>query len=1474
MKQGPAVLAAETGNSALARTQAEGQTVPSLALGKVTDMQSTLIAPGVRQTVLVVQSDRGRQQIHLLEVNPSAPEITLEVGFSDGKVVGLTPVTEQARAVSRPGHRVIAAIDGDAYSTSPPLGIPNGLVIHRGQLVTTPGGGAAFGITEDDKAIMGMPKVTVTMTVHSSTTAGLEDSEATARQTIIINKVNRPRSGNDIVLYTPMYAASTLTDDNGIEVVLGNVEGELLLNSSITAEVREIRSQKGSTPLSDGIMVLSGAGTGANRLKQLQVGDKVSITVNISEPWERVKEAIGGHPGSNTSILVQDGKLGPNLDQAVHPRTALGVRADGTLLLLTVDGRQPGYSEGVTTTELARLMLDLGAVHAINLDGGGSTTFVARQPGDAEPTVQNSPSDGYERAVGNSLLVISTAPEGPLAQLAVRPERVRLLAGSKFTFTVKGLDEWYNPVPISGPVEWEVSPGLGEISPEGVFVAAGSAASGVVSAVTGQVRGSALVEVVDKLSTIRPLNERMSVNPGETTVIRVTGYDSEGKPVEGDPTVYRWEVIGDIGRIDQTGRFTATDATGVSGAIQVSFGDVSVTIPVDIGKPPVLLEDFENGISHWTAGGARYTRVQIALASPPEPVRFGNHSLKLIYDFTGQKGTSGAYAYTKQNVVLEGYPEKIGMWVYGDGKGHWLRAQLRDANNAAIPIDFTDATNGVNWTGWRYVEAVIPKGKTPPLRLDLQVRYMETNDNKKDAGVLYVDHIRALYGDVDEDTEIPRIVSASPSPASKVLQTRPTIRVQVEDNPGGTGIDPQSVQMKLDGEPVTPTYESSSRTINYVPTEPLLDGVHEVWVGVKDRAGNPAEFRWVFQVSAGGPELLLVGPESVEAGASFVLNFDVKGAPALAAVAATLKYDPAVLEIVDADEESPGIQLRLNERFAKNETISYAVDPTQGRIDLQLTGLEGVAGSSEAETLASVAFRVAPGAAGAVEVSVESASLQLKGRSGPVTVYPAAYQARVTHGLLLTVDRATLGQPSTFTVKDKNGLPVEGAAIHLLEPVSKRRLLGLTNADGELTTTEFAVAAVTTRLQAVKEGAVSPIVEVKIAPLLGSRQPEHIVLTWKHDPSTSQTFTWRTSPEVTGTVLQIVPASRFDGTFPETDQDATGIRTVFGTSYPFLTSKGEMQIHEVEVTGLEPGTEYAYRVGDGTPAGWSKPARFTTAPAGAQPFTFLFVTDTQAIANASTSNGYGIWGEVLGKALREYPEARFVLIPGDLVDAGDQQEHWEYWFAAARDYLPFIPVVPALGNHELIGGGEAAFLAQFQLPENGPPGQVEKVYSLGYGNLHLAVLNTEGDLASQVEWLRQDMAKSDKMWKVVALHRPPYHSRDISDSKYVQDALAPVFDELGIDLVLAGHDHSYMRSWPLYRGRIVGDGEGTVYIVGGTAGSKFYSVGNHEWMRVTLKESVQVYTAITIDGNKLSVTAITRDGRVIDSFTMAKGAEE
>ena len=108
---------------------------------------------------------------------------------------------------------------------------------------------------------------------------------------------------------------------------------------------------------------------------------------NIAEPAPNARWAVAGFGG-----LLQDGKVLPGPSEARHPRTALGLDRDArTLILVAVDGRQPGYSEGLSTRELAELMLELGCADALNLDGGGSTAMVLRDP-NGELRIMNRPS--------------------------------------------------------------------------------------------------------------------------------------------------------------------------------------------------------------------------------------------------------------------------------------------------------------------------------------------------------------------------------------------------------------------------------------------------------------------------------------------------------------------------------------------------------------------------------------------------------------------------------------------------------------------------------------------------------------------------------------------------------------------------------------------------------------------------------------------------------------------------------------------------------------------------------------------------------------------------------------------------------------------------------------------------------------------------------------------------------------------------
>src|SRR5699024_2554643 len=91
-----------------------------------------------------------------------------------------------------------------------------------------------------------------------------------------------------------------------------------------------------------------------------------------------------------------------------HPRTMLATK-DGKLYMIAVDGRQAGHSDGMTLPGAAEYLHTLGMTEAINIDGGGSTTYYAREPGETHPKLLNHPSEHHERPVGNSLVVVSKA---------------------------------------------------------------------------------------------------------------------------------------------------------------------------------------------------------------------------------------------------------------------------------------------------------------------------------------------------------------------------------------------------------------------------------------------------------------------------------------------------------------------------------------------------------------------------------------------------------------------------------------------------------------------------------------------------------------------------------------------------------------------------------------------------------------------------------------------------------------------------------------------------------------------------------------------------------------------------------------------------------------------------------------------------------------------------------------------------------
>lgn len=369
--------------------------------------------------------------------------------------------------------------------------------------------------------------------------------------------------------------------------------------------------------------------------------------------------------------------------------------------------------------------------------------------------------------------------------------------------------------------------------------------------------------------------------------------------------------------------------------------------------------------------------------------------------------------------------------------------------------------------------------------------------------------------------------------------------------------------------------------------------------------------------------------------------------------------------------------------------------------------------------------------------------------------------------------------------------------------------------------------------------------------------PDHVVLTWGDDPKSTQSIQWRTS---TATVKGAV-RYRAQGTDAWSSAEANTVRL---ENYNTINDPIS-NWHTVRLSGLRPGTMYDYQVGTGTDDGWIEAAAFETAPNKAEPFSFIYLGDAQA--------GFNDWGMLLHQCYTENPEAAFYVMAGDLVNKGNERADWDQLFQNAKGVFDYRVLVPSIGNHEVQGDkGPWMYLELLDLPQNGPKGVTpERAYSFTYGNVLIISLDANVEPAEQVEWLENLLSTTKATWKFVTYHQPAYSSGANRDNPEVRKLWGALFDKYHVDLALQGHDHAYLRTFPMFNERKVATpAEGTIYIVS-TSGTKYYEQGKFDYTEVGFTDtSTYQVLDIKIDGNKLTYKAHGIDGKVLDEFVIEK----
>lgn len=411
------------------------------------------VGPGIRYHS-VYKTSIGPYNIKILEIDITHPKNKIETVLAkDVLGTGFEKTSSMAKRNSRSGHIVIGAVNADFFGISDPYNpytfLVGSMILNNeytfGRISQRP----SFAIDTLKRLIiddLGFSAIIKTKQGYSKSISSLNDTVRT----------------NSLVMFNKYFGSSTKTNNTVTELRLKRVS-PLVIGDTIKFVVKAKNVGLGNMTYNPDEYVLSGNGTSKAFLDStILVNDTIKIVFNTNPFRGQIYSMTGGGP-----TLVINGTIPSGLQTAVHPRTAVGFNQDSTkIFFVTVDGRQPGFSVGMSLPELANYLLSIGCWNAVNLDGGGSTTMVVRN------RVVNSPSDAAgERSVANALLAVSEIYASEVIDsFYLWPRQIFIDSTQSKRIEIYGKDIWgYEIDVLPSEVQWEVQGIQGYVDSLGFF---------------------------------------------------------------------------------------------------------------------------------------------------------------------------------------------------------------------------------------------------------------------------------------------------------------------------------------------------------------------------------------------------------------------------------------------------------------------------------------------------------------------------------------------------------------------------------------------------------------------------------------------------------------------------------------------------------------------------------------------------------------------------------------------------------------------------------------------------------------------------------------------------------------------------------------------------------------------------------------------------------------------------------------------
>lgn len=521
----------------------------------------------------------------------SANSSVYPIVLANDTIYGGMTVTEVIAYAESLGYNVVAAINSDFgyWSTK----IPCGMVVEDGIYKSSPEQNNALAYLADGTAFTSfMPEVIMTIV------------NETQDISLWTDHLNKTRDDDNYYLYSEYFSTvSTRTTNDGTMVRLEYVEedADITLGGELKLVVTDIYKGTDAQEIGEDYLILTATvASGLSLiLDEFQIGDEVTLTVKCSD--ERLEEAVWVTGGGN--ILLDEGEIFHSewWDSSVtglNPRTAVGIMEDGTIIYHVIDGRSD-LSYGATMQMLADDLKSMGCVYAINMDGGGSSIMSLKMPSTDTQIIMNVPSDGYQRSVCTYILFVTDeVSTGTAENFFIDENGIYVMTGAELELDIHATDSSMSTAKL--PTDLVVKASLGTYY-NGIYKAGTTVGVDTISLSSQSVGASStasiyIVDTVDSI-TVTESNSDTAIKSktmenGEELALYVSAtLNSRAVTLAENSVTY--EVIGDIGEIDEDGVFTASGEPNANGSIKVSVGGKSYEIEISIKF------EFSDMKDHW-----------------------------------------------------------------------------------------------------------------------------------------------------------------------------------------------------------------------------------------------------------------------------------------------------------------------------------------------------------------------------------------------------------------------------------------------------------------------------------------------------------------------------------------------------------------------------------------------------------------------------------------------------------------------------------------------------------------------------------------------------------------------------------------------------------------------------------------------------------------------------------------------------------